>query len=232
MQGDGDRASLFAALAAFQAEVRNPAFDAVGHHKNGYATLQQHLQTIRPVLSKHGLSLIQLISTLDQRIVVRTVLAHANGGWIGSEAAVPMGDDIQKMAGKITYLRRYMVAAITGVAGDQDDDGEPTKDPAVSDGTRKGSRDGRARKAEKPADSAPSGMERFKVLRVEQRETKAGKAFWRAHLLDAMAVEMLASTFSSTVGERLSASVGTEALMLLEGKEANGTQFWNIREMV
>ena len=41
MQGDGDRASLFAALSAFQAEVRNPAFDAVGHHKNGYATLQR-----------------------------------------------------------------------------------------------------------------------------------------------------------------------------------------------
>ena len=58
-------------------------------------------------------------------ITLRTTLAHKSGQWIASELTLPndrMGG-IQGMGSALTYARRYALAAMVGVAQD-DDDGE------------------------------------------------------------------------------------------------------------
>jgi hypothetical protein len=55
---------------------------------------------------------------------IRTMLMHASGEWIGSEVALPsVPARVQELGSLVTYMRRYALAAILGIAPDDDDDG-------------------------------------------------------------------------------------------------------------
>lgn len=117
---------LAAALAAAQAELRNPAFDSTNpHFKSKFASLAGVRDAITPVLSKHGLSVSQLTTNDDQgRACVETILLHSSGQWIGSTLTVPAPKaDAHGTGSAITYARRYALMAIVNVVGDEDDDG-------------------------------------------------------------------------------------------------------------
>lgn len=118
-------AALAAALSAAQAELKNPVFDSVNpHFKSRFATLATVRDTITPVLSRHGLSVVQLATNDPEgRPCVETVLAHASGEWISSRLTVPVGKaDAHGTGSAITYARRYALMAIVNVVGDQDED--------------------------------------------------------------------------------------------------------------
>ena len=117
---------LAAALAAAQAELRNPVFDSQNpHFKSKFASLAQVRDTITPTLARHGLSITQLATNDDQgRPSVETILLHSSGQWLSSTLAVPVGKQDAHGAGSaITYARRYSLMAIVNVVGDEDDDG-------------------------------------------------------------------------------------------------------------
>ena len=66
--------SLAIALAKFQGEVKNPANTAENpFFKSKYAPLETVLNTVRPILSKHGISVIQTPSTKENNIVITTI---------------------------------------------------------------------------------------------------------------------------------------------------------------
>jgi len=117
---------LAAALAAAQAELRNPVFDSQNpHFKSKFASLAQVRDTITPTLAKHGLSVTQLATNDDQgRPSVETILLHKSGQWLSSTLAVPVAKaDAHGAGSAITYARRYSLMAIVNVVGDEDDDG-------------------------------------------------------------------------------------------------------------
>ncbi len=117
---------LAAALAAAQAELRNPIFDSQNpHFKSKFASLAQVRDTITPTLAKHGLSVTQLATNDDQgRPSVETILLHKSGQWLSSTLAVPVAKaDAHGAGSAITYARRYSLMAIVNVVGDEDDDG-------------------------------------------------------------------------------------------------------------
>lgn len=117
---------LFAALAAAQGEIENATKNAKNpHFKNNYADLAECLNTIRPVFSAHGLAVVQSAGYFDGAMVtVTTVIAHKTGGMISSESTcVPAKTDAQGIGAATTYLRRYSVAAMCGIA-QEDDDGQ------------------------------------------------------------------------------------------------------------
>ena len=119
-------AALAAALAAAQAELRNPVFDSQNpHFKSRFASLATVRDAITPTLSRHGLSVMQLATNdADGRPCVETILAHASGEWVSSTLTVPAGKNDAHGAGSaITYARRYALMAIVNVVGDEDDDG-------------------------------------------------------------------------------------------------------------
>jgi hypothetical protein len=121
---------LFAALAKAQKEVENAIKGSTNSHfKNQYADLAQVLNTVRPVFSSHGLSIIQETSFDGSLVSVTTVLCHEGGGYVVSIAScVPMKADAQGIGAATTYLRRYALAAMTGIA-QEDDDGQSAINP-------------------------------------------------------------------------------------------------------
>lgn len=137
--------ALYGALAkaqgAFQPIVKNRDVEITmktgGRYKFRYADLEEILSKTRPALSANGLALIQTIS--NGSLVCQ--LVHAGGGSISSEVPMPSARDLsdpKSFGAAITYLRRYLVTAILGVAADDDldDDGQPAgnKAAAANDG--------------------------------------------------------------------------------------------------
>jgi hypothetical protein len=116
---------LFAAIAKAQAEVENATKGSTNpHFKSKYADLAEVLNTVRPTFAKHGLSILQSTSFEGSLVSVTTVVAHESGGHVSSVAScVPAKSDAQGIGAATTYLRRYGLAAMTGVA-QEDDDGQ------------------------------------------------------------------------------------------------------------
>lgn len=139
---------IAAALAKAQGEMggalkgsANPFF------KSKYADLSSVWDACRAPLSKHGLSIVQFPNTEysgtpepyewtskmgEKRYGVRVVcivsvltrLAHTSGQWLEDRVStmLPTGDP-QSVGSAITYLRRYALQSVAGIAP-EDDDGE------------------------------------------------------------------------------------------------------------
>ena len=125
---DNMNAELIAALSKAQGEITNAAKNAKNpHFKSDYADLAAVLNTVKPALSKNGIALVQGTAFDGAMVTVTTVLAHSSGGSISSEAScVPAKMDGQGIGSATTYLRRYSLAAMTGIA-QEDLDGEDSK---------------------------------------------------------------------------------------------------------
>jgi hypothetical protein len=126
---------LMAALAAAQGEMSNAEKDAKNPAFTGskYATLASIRDATIPHLTKHGLSIHQVMKMNGQGMLLVTRLAHASGQWVQSEYPIPLSDRPHVMGSAITYARRYSWAAITGIAA-EDDDGNAAQD-APKNGT-------------------------------------------------------------------------------------------------
>lgn len=122
---------LATALSAAQAEItgaikesENPFFDST------YADLASVWDAIRGPLSKNGLCVVQSLDMFDSRAVLSTLLAHKSGQWIESVIELaPSKRDAQGWGSVITYMRRYSLAAIVGVAQIDDDGNAASEQP-------------------------------------------------------------------------------------------------------
>jgi hypothetical protein len=118
---------LSKALSKFQAEVKNPANSAVNpFFKSKYAPLNEILNDVRPILSKHGLSVIQAPSSEDgERITITTMLLHNSGEWIQCDALTLKAEKMTPQGAGVctTYGRRYAISALLGISSEDDDDG-------------------------------------------------------------------------------------------------------------
>jgi len=118
--------NLAKALVGFQSEVKNPANTANNpFFKSKYAPLPEILNDVRPLLSKHGLSLLQAPSGDGDKIVITTLLMHESGEWIETCPLILKADKAtaQGAGSAITYGRRYALSAILGISSEDDDDG-------------------------------------------------------------------------------------------------------------
>ena len=114
---------LAEALAAAQADItgalktsENPFF------KSRYADLATVMEACRAPLSKHGLAVIQTTEGGTDTVTIVTTLAHASNQWIrGRLTMKPVKADPQTLGSCITYGRRYTLAAMVGVAPEDDD---------------------------------------------------------------------------------------------------------------
>lgn len=125
---------LAAALAKAQGEIRGAAKDAQNpHFKNNYATLDSVWEAIRSPLSRHGLSVVQLLSSSEGDVKVETILMHSSGEFISEVLAVPATkQDAQGFGSAITYGRRYGLQAVAGVAPTDDDGNAATASAPVA----------------------------------------------------------------------------------------------------
>jgi archaellum component FlaC len=117
---------LAKALVKFNSEVNKIAKDANNpFHKNTYATLDTIIDEVRPILSKNGLSVMQIPSGDGQNVTLKTLLLHESGEWLESDALTmkPVKNDPQAIGSCVTYARRYSLAAFLSLNTGEDDDG-------------------------------------------------------------------------------------------------------------
>lgn len=125
-------ASIAAALAKAQAQLKNPPYDSKNpHFRNSYASLASVRDTITPVLAAHGIAVLQLLGKSEVGVSCETVLTHESGEWISSTIELPASkQDAQGYGSACTYARRYALMAIVNVVGDEDDDANEASKPA------------------------------------------------------------------------------------------------------
>lgn len=114
---------LATALSKAQGELENASKSSNNpHFRSKYADLAEILNTIRPVFSSHGLAVTQCPSFEGGVASVETVLMHSSGQWISSVISAPCSkQDAQGVGSAITYCRRYALAAVAGIAQEDDD---------------------------------------------------------------------------------------------------------------
>jgi len=139
-------AKLSEALSKAQGKIKGAAKDTANpFFKSKYADLASVWDACRDQLSTHGLSVIQTTEDSPDGATVVTTLSHSSGEWIrGRLTLKPVKNDPQGVGSAITYARRYALAAIVGVAP-EDDDGNvasgnqprtPKETFSVNDGAR------------------------------------------------------------------------------------------------
>lgn len=96
-----------------------------GHFGGKYANLGAVQEACIPAFHEAGIIVIQCPENTERGVVVRTRLIHAaSTQWLESELEAPLAkQDAQSVGSAVTYLRRYSLQAIAGLAA-EDDDGE------------------------------------------------------------------------------------------------------------
>ncbi len=90
-----------------------------GSYTFAYAPLEAILEAVREPLASNGLAFVQAIDT-DELV---TTLLHSSGAFLEAHTRLPESADIQAFGSAITYLRRYALQAMLGIATEEDDDG-------------------------------------------------------------------------------------------------------------
>jgi len=125
---------LAKALCKFQGEIRGYKEDSSNpFFRSQYGDLTSVWAAIREPLTKHGLSVVQTLADPGcmqvpgdaknvQPICIVTTLYHTSGEWVkGTLRLVPDKPGPQAAGSAITYARRYSLAAIVGIAPEDDD---------------------------------------------------------------------------------------------------------------
>ena len=138
--------AIVRALGALDDIARTQTADT-GTYSYRYADLGTIMSAVRPALAEHGLAVVQLVATVDDRLLVSTQLRHTSGQTLDSpQLGMRLPQTPQQLGSLITYLRRYSVLALLGLAT-EDDDGAAaaTMPPAPA-----------VEPAERRADTAPT----------------------------------------------------------------------------
>ena len=124
-------AALAKAIALSQLHVENALKSSTNpHFKSKYADLAEILNTVRPVFSANGIAIVQTPTFESGVASVETMLCHESGEFISSVCSSPVSkQDAQGIGSAITYLRRYSLAAMCGIAQEYDDGQHAVQEP-------------------------------------------------------------------------------------------------------
>ena len=113
------------ALVAAIGELQNvPKTANNPYFKSKYAPLDAIIDATRPILSKHGLAVMQSPWFEEGKAGIQTRILHKDGHSESSNLLLPLKDQSPQGVGSaITYARRYALAAVLGIASEDDDDG-------------------------------------------------------------------------------------------------------------
>ena len=136
-----DATSLHEDVVAALGELADVTADETadtGTYKYKYASLAGIMRSVRPVLAAHGLCVSQLVSSTDDRLTVGTTLVHRSGQTFQSGVlTMKLPATPQQLGSLVSYLRRYQLVALLGLAV-EDDDARSTHPPSDAAGTHRG----------------------------------------------------------------------------------------------
>jgi hypothetical protein len=104
------------------------------HFRSKYYQLGDLLAEVKPILARYDLALIQIPTSTEARISVRTQILHGSSGhtFEFESLGVSAAGNVQAHGSAMTYLKRYAISTILGVAGsdETEDDGNAASRPA------------------------------------------------------------------------------------------------------
>src|SRR3954464_14744289 len=105
---------LVGALSKAQGSMRPAVFNRVNpHFKNRYADFTSCMDCCREPLANNGLSIMQYCETVNDKLMLVTMLAHTSGQWMKSYFPLnPMKMDSQSIGSAMTYGKRYSLSAL------------------------------------------------------------------------------------------------------------------------
>ena len=116
---------LAAALSKAQGEVENAKKTTANpFFKSKYADLATIWDVIRETFAKHGLSVLQLpCEAPDGKIGLVTHVLHSSGQSITERFFVGLKDasNPQQVGSALTYMKRYALLGVAGIAAEDDD---------------------------------------------------------------------------------------------------------------
>ena len=127
--------NIAAAQLKVQKEIKDISKDSTGYGYN-YTSFDKLVQYLRPLLTKHGISFVQMPVGDDKQVGLQTMYMHAESGeWITNSIKSPIAESkgmntYQSIGSAITYFRRYSLSSFVGIASEEDVD-------AASNETRK-----------------------------------------------------------------------------------------------
>jgi len=184
------------ALAKFQGQC--PAVKKSGrnsHLNSAYVTLDDIITSIRKPLADNGLAWTQLLHGKNGSVKLTTLLMHESGQWIDGTVIVEAGaknrgiNEIQALGSSITYMKRYALSAMLGIAAETDDDGNGASQKKGQPATAKKDQGPKWKPAngkskEEPADNADGFDSPRELLLAIQKKTDHYKSL--PHMLNAL----------------------------------------------
>lgn len=207
MQHSESLTKLAAALAKAQGEMENAAKSSDNpFFRSKYADLAEIINTARPVLAKHGLSIVQIPGFDGTTVSLENILLHESGEWISGIAGAPMpvmttkdGRELppspQGIGSAVTYMRRYSMAALCMIAQEDDDGNAASHGHGARQEAAKyaapayhAERAGAEQAQPQPRPSEPVGVQHSNVKEFDLDAVapgkKAGGKTWRQLLAD------------------------------------------------
>lgn len=127
--------NVSSALAKSWADLETPKHNATvkvstksgGSYSFDYTDLNGIFEAARKVFKENGLSIIQnsyTEATANGLLAcVETMFLHNSGEWVKSfPLKFPAAGGMQDFGGQITYMKRYSLSAMLGIATEKDDD--------------------------------------------------------------------------------------------------------------
>lgn len=115
-----------AAMAAMQAEIPSIAERGTGHNIK-YATLEDIVDTVRPIMHRYGFALSFRVTQAAPQITVTGVLMHKDGH--REETSMTLAADtsgsknaVQAIGSSVSYGKRYVLCAMLNIATRGEDD--------------------------------------------------------------------------------------------------------------
>ena len=99
-------------VGAISKDSKNPFF------KSKYFDINSLIQHVEPILTSHGLVLLQPIKDNQQGSVI---IDSENGETVESFMSLPNLSDPQKMGSAVTYYRRYTLCSLLALQAEDDD---------------------------------------------------------------------------------------------------------------
>ena len=120
-----DIEKLAKSLAKAQLEIQNAEANTENDFLNSkYANLAAVMSACREPLAKNGLAIVQLprMTGSPGVVEVETMLIHESGQYLSTVwQMAPPKNDPQGIGSCLTYMRRYMISAMLGIAQVDDD---------------------------------------------------------------------------------------------------------------
>lgn len=128
------------------------------HFQRKYADLASVWDACREALSKNEIAIIQPLSGGPDTITITTILVHSSGESVYSALTLrPTKPDPQGIGSAATYGRRYGLAAMVGVAP-EDDDGNAASQPVKGANTKEAVKKEVERIADKASERPADGI--------------------------------------------------------------------------